>query len=329
MDDEVKGEGNSINYKFRMHDPRVGRFFAVDPLTYKYPWYSPYQFSGNKVIQFIELEGKEEFRNLGEFDPYAEGMALDQIWDRAVDGAGNLMIGLFTLRMDDETEGLLIYRFMTEKLKVNVPEGVSAMQLGQNFNFKKRNRSITVEPDKGILSELLDYTVSTVDVVGIYLGKNGVFMAVRSSPITGGAISKVLRSLKINARTKEILDDVNFKDLATGKAIRDFEAEGIAIFEETFQTTARAINNLDSKAGDFIVTSGKYANKSVDLVTAAGGSNFKLEDFIKSVDRHYLKDGVDLVNIDIRKLGDEAKKMIKDHVSKMSEARQAKTVITE
>jgi len=43
-----------------MHDPRVGRFFAVDPLAPKYPYYSPYQFSGNKVIQFIELEGLEE-----------------------------------------------------------------------------------------------------------------------------------------------------------------------------------------------------------------------------------------------------------------------------
>jgi RHS repeat-associated protein len=32
-DDEIKGEGNSVNYKFRMHDPRLGRFFAVDPLT--------------------------------------------------------------------------------------------------------------------------------------------------------------------------------------------------------------------------------------------------------------------------------------------------------
>ena len=59
-DDEIKGEGNSINYKFRMHDPRVGRFFAVDPLTSKYPWYTPYQFSGNKPIQFVELEGLEE-----------------------------------------------------------------------------------------------------------------------------------------------------------------------------------------------------------------------------------------------------------------------------
>ncbi len=63
-DDKVKGEGNSINYKFRMHDPRVGRFFAVDPLIKKYPHYSSYSFSGNKVIAFVELEGLEDFYNL-------------------------------------------------------------------------------------------------------------------------------------------------------------------------------------------------------------------------------------------------------------------------
>ena len=59
-DDELKGEGNSLNYTFRMHDPRVGRFFAVDPLTKDYPWYTPYSFSGNKVIHAVELEGLEE-----------------------------------------------------------------------------------------------------------------------------------------------------------------------------------------------------------------------------------------------------------------------------
>ena len=59
MDNEIKGEGNSINYKYRMHDPRVGRFFAVDPLAPQYPWYSPYQFSGNRLIDRIELEGLE------------------------------------------------------------------------------------------------------------------------------------------------------------------------------------------------------------------------------------------------------------------------------
>ncbi|OUL60434.1 deaminase domain-containing protein [Flavobacterium sp. AJR] len=59
MDNEIKGEGNSINYTFRMHDPRIGRFFATDPLTSKYPWLSPYQFSGNRVMDAVELEGLE------------------------------------------------------------------------------------------------------------------------------------------------------------------------------------------------------------------------------------------------------------------------------
>src|SRR5690554_3300390 len=60
-DDEVKGNGNSVNYKYRMHDPRVGRFFAVDPLASKYPHNGPYNFSENRVIDCIELEGLEAF----------------------------------------------------------------------------------------------------------------------------------------------------------------------------------------------------------------------------------------------------------------------------
>jgi len=58
-DNEIKGNGNSVNYKFRMYDPRISRFFATDPLTKDYPWYSPYQFSGNRVIDAVELEGLE------------------------------------------------------------------------------------------------------------------------------------------------------------------------------------------------------------------------------------------------------------------------------
>ena len=67
MDDEIKGEGNSLNYTFRMHDPRVGRFFAIDPLDKDYPWNSPYAFSENVVIHAVELEGLEklELSNVG------------------------------------------------------------------------------------------------------------------------------------------------------------------------------------------------------------------------------------------------------------------------
>ncbi len=62
MDDEVKGEGNSINYKFRMHDPRVGRFFSRDPLSNQYAYNSPYAFSENRIIDYIEMEGLEKKR---------------------------------------------------------------------------------------------------------------------------------------------------------------------------------------------------------------------------------------------------------------------------
>ena len=58
-DDEIKGEGNSINYKYRMHDPRIGRFFAVDPLAKKFPHMTPYQFAGNKPVWSREIEGLE------------------------------------------------------------------------------------------------------------------------------------------------------------------------------------------------------------------------------------------------------------------------------
>ncbi|WP_370454315.1 RHS repeat domain-containing protein [Flavobacterium sp. LMO9] len=71
-DDELKGEGNSLNYTFRMHDPRVGRFFAVDPLTKSYPHYTPYSFSGNRVIDAIELEGLEELILQGKMADFGE-----------------------------------------------------------------------------------------------------------------------------------------------------------------------------------------------------------------------------------------------------------------
>ena len=73
LDNEIKGEGNSLNYKYRMHDPRVGRFFAVDPLASKYPHNSPYAFSENSVIKFVELEGLERGDHGNDYNPDLPG----------------------------------------------------------------------------------------------------------------------------------------------------------------------------------------------------------------------------------------------------------------
>jgi len=58
-DDEIKGGGNSLSFRFRIYDPRLGRFLSVDPLTASYPWYTPYQFAGNTPIYAIDIEGAE------------------------------------------------------------------------------------------------------------------------------------------------------------------------------------------------------------------------------------------------------------------------------
>jgi RHS repeat-associated protein len=88
-DDEVKGSGNSVNFMFRMYDPRLGRFFAVDPLTHSYPYYTPYQFAGNTPIQAIDLEGLEEFIVT---DYYNEG----QLYKSEITVINDYRIGLQT-----------------------------------------------------------------------------------------------------------------------------------------------------------------------------------------------------------------------------------------
>jgi len=46
-------------FKWRNHDPQIGRFIEIDPLASKYEYNSPYAFSENKVTSHIELEGLE------------------------------------------------------------------------------------------------------------------------------------------------------------------------------------------------------------------------------------------------------------------------------
>ena len=48
-----------IEFKYRMHDPAIGRFIQVDPVADKYEYNGAYNFSENRVIDGIDLEGLE------------------------------------------------------------------------------------------------------------------------------------------------------------------------------------------------------------------------------------------------------------------------------
>lgn len=88
---EIYGEGNAYSFKYRMYNPRLGKFFSVDPLDKKYPAWSPYAFAMDRVIDGIELEGLE-------WKPVKDdnGTTTDYNWvgDKGRDEDGNLKDGI-------------------------------------------------------------------------------------------------------------------------------------------------------------------------------------------------------------------------------------------
>ena len=58
-DNETKGNGNSYTTEFRQLDPRLGRWLSVDPLSFKFPWQSPYIQANNNPIIYSDNKGLE------------------------------------------------------------------------------------------------------------------------------------------------------------------------------------------------------------------------------------------------------------------------------
>ncbi|MCE1169703.1 MAG: hypothetical protein LWX70_16610, partial [Sphingobacteriia bacterium] len=50
-------------YGARYYAAWLCRFVSVDPLQFKYPHYTPYQYAGNKPVSYIDLDGLEEAKN--------------------------------------------------------------------------------------------------------------------------------------------------------------------------------------------------------------------------------------------------------------------------
>ena len=65
---------NIHEWKYRISDPAIGKFWQVDPLAEDYSYQSPYNFSENRLIDSRELEGLERIFA-------ADGKFINQIGD--------------------------------------------------------------------------------------------------------------------------------------------------------------------------------------------------------------------------------------------------------
>jgi RHS repeat-associated protein len=60
MDNEVNSvTGATQDHKYRSYDSRLGRYKSIDPLSKSFPWNSPFAYAENRVIDGLDLEGRE------------------------------------------------------------------------------------------------------------------------------------------------------------------------------------------------------------------------------------------------------------------------------
>lgn len=60
-DNEVSGDGNSLDFGARMYDPRLGRWKTVDPKFYLQPAWSPYKSMLDNPIIYTDPKGETEY----------------------------------------------------------------------------------------------------------------------------------------------------------------------------------------------------------------------------------------------------------------------------
>ncbi|MBS1634128.1 MAG: hypothetical protein JST10_16315, partial [Bacteroidetes bacterium] len=72
------------DYGMRLSSVKKRGFLSVDPLTAKFPFYSPYQFAGNMPIRYIDLDGAEPAepgKEKGEIQTGTNGNNVAKSWE--------------------------------------------------------------------------------------------------------------------------------------------------------------------------------------------------------------------------------------------------------
>jgi RHS repeat-associated protein len=145
----------AVSYKYRVEDPRLGRFFSVDPLAPKYAYNSTYAFSENRVIDGVELEGLE-------FTKYLDRKRVEARTDALIAKPGRINQG------GAGTCSMAAITFLWINIEPNVFK-TAVMKLYDDGSVIVRDYNI--EPDNHL------FNVNPVGNSNIYKGKGSDYQA--------------------------------------------------------------------------------------------------------------------------------------------------------
>ncbi|WP_423737731.1 RHS repeat-associated core domain-containing protein [Chitinophaga caseinilytica] len=344
-DNEVKGiEGGQQDYGMRIYDARLGKFLSIDPLTTKYPFYSPYQFAGNTPVNAIDLDGAEPYGNLMDpkrhtkvipVDGNGELIYLDnRVWIFAQPYVINsgIMKGHPSMRFywwrgdhwEAFRQGHALYDLSDGMGKA---ANVTALGLGLAPAAPYLGGAVTRFGWWGI-ANVQGLSQLSMFVAGmIYDGPEDIAPG-------GGSdeLGRMLRSVAGKLIDKGIVakrahELGTFVDKGNGQLTRPIEAEGGAILEQVVGNISRV---PEGRNGDFIITSGKLKGKTIDIIgspkEAMLPKRFSMNKFLKSLDVHYGKEGVDIIAIDFRYFNEEQINTVVDYIKKKYPSEMKRTL---
>ena len=246
MDNELKGEGNSLNYTFRMHDPRIGRFFATDPLELKYPWNSPYAFSENNVMDAIELEGAEKlsFKVHMSMNTINPALGVVSFVDDWYEDKAKSNVNAFGRGLDKVAKAIAPVRPATKE------ESKAIEDAGGCFQYMKK----TVQDLPNLPSHLYDAGVGYVNT----MNNGSTEDKIESTTVMIGVIASAIKGKKPSnlgnvARASFDFSTKGLKGAGQLFKCKDFAKDFIKTFKTTLTQTGNKVRHLEFKGGSYYI----------------------------------------------------------------------------
>lgn len=292
LDKEVAST-TTYDYGFRIYSPALGKFLSVDPLTKEYPWYTPYQFAGNKTISCIDLDGLEESWRITQNYRCSYYPVLDA--PNVLTGVGNAIANVGSFAWNGTIGGVLelgksawntVGETVTGKYKSGNPDVIYTVSntLTQTYNYHKNTPVQTQFKD--FLNEatnLTNYEMIPSLIIGSPLIRPKALIS--SSTIKIPLADEVFtNSIKTRSLAEVYAENVTYKNRGYFNANSFIKSNNEAF--DLISTIERTIVDVASTSKNKLIAGSWEKNKLKRLASPV----FKPQGFIAKL-QLYIKEG--------------------------------------
>jgi hypothetical protein len=193
------------DYGFRIYNPEIAKFLSVDPLTKSYPWYTPYQFAGNKPIWAIDLDGLEELIQPFENRDFQPVMKAATKTDAIGNALNNVLILFPKAGIEVANEGIGLINWSYGVIKGTTPNITGSEVMAHiEGSIKKEANRVSKMSGGEVLGELKETATdwnTYKNAAKLYFltklptSKSGVSPILRTSNNVGSYVSPSLEEL--------------------------------------------------------------------------------------------------------------------------------------